>query len=133
MSRKEARESAMKLLFEINYKLDETDEVLNTYFEENKLNDNDKQFINEVVNGAITNLERIDKVIETYSKGWKLNRLAKVDLTVLRLAVFELKYTDTPESVVINEAVEISKKYGTEKSGPFINGILASVVKEGKK
>lgn len=130
MSRKDARESAMKLLFEINYKLNEIDDVLNTYFEENNVNNKDKDYIENVVRGTVDHINEIDGVIECYSKGWKLNRLAKTDLAILRLASYELKNTDTPEGVVINEAVELAKKYGTQKSSAFINGVLASIVKE---
>jgi len=133
LSRKYARECAMKLLFEINYKQDETEDILNTFFQENKLNEKDSQYIKDIVKGTVTNIESIDQIISTHSRGWKLNRLAKIDLTLLRLAIYELKFTDTPESVVINEAVELAKIYGTDKSGAFINGVLASIVKEGYK
>lgn len=131
MSRKEARESTMKLLFEINYKLNEAEETLDTFFEDNKLNENDSEYITNVVKGTVINIESIDQIISAHSRGWKLSRLAKVDLTVLRLAIYELKFTDTPKSVIINEAVDLAKKYGTDKSGSFINGVLANIVKEG--
>lgn len=132
MGRKASRENAMKLLFEINYKMDEANDILNSFMEENELNGDDKEYIEAAVRGTIENIENIDNTIEKYSKGWKINRLAKVDLTVLRLSIYELKYTDTPDSIVINEAVELAKKFGTEKSGAFVNGVLSSVTKEGK-
>jgi N utilization substance protein B len=132
MSRKLARESAMKLLFELNYKMDEYEEVLDTFFEENELTPNDKEYISSIVCGTINKINDIDKTIGSFSKGWKIGRLAKVDLAVIRLAVYEIRYTDTPVGVVINEAVELPKKYGSEKSGTFINGILASISKEGQ-
>lgn len=132
MGRKASRENAMKLLFEINYKMDEANDILNSFMEQNELNGDDKEYIEAAVRGTIENIENIDNTIEKYSKGWKINRLAKVDLTVLRLSIYELKYTDTPESIVINEAVELAKKFGTEKSGAFVNGVLSSVTKEGK-
>ncbi|KPU44912.1 hypothetical protein OXPF_13900 [Oxobacter pfennigii] len=132
MSRKEARESAMKLLFEINYKSEEIQEVLADYFKENNTNAAEMEYISSIVSGTMNNIKDIDKIIEVHSKGWKINRLAKIDLSVLRLAIYEITKTDTPYSVVINEAVEIAKKYGTEKSGSFINGILASIIKEEK-
>lgn len=132
MGRKASRENAMKLLFEINYKMDEANDILNSFMEQNELNGDDKEYIEAAVRGTIENIENIDNTIEKYSKGWKINRLAKVDLTVLRLSIYELKYTDTPDSIVINEAVELAKKFGTEKSGAFVNGVLSSVTKEGK-
>lgn len=132
MSRKLARETAMKLLFEINYKIDEAEEVINDYFEENRPTDKDKEYILSSVTGALEHINEIDNIIEKYSKGWKINRLAKTDLAILRLSIFELLYSDIPGSVAINEAVELAKKYGSEKSGAFINGILANVIKNEK-
>lgn len=132
MGRKASRENAMKLLFEINYKMDEVNDILNSFMEENELKGDDKEYIEATVRGTIENIKNIDNTIEKYSKGWKINRLAKVDLTVLRLSIYELKYTDTPDSIVINEAVELAKKFGTEKSGAFVNGVLSSVTKEDK-
>jgi len=130
LSRKIARESAMKLLFEISYKADELDSVLALYIEENEINAKEMEYIVETVKGTVNNIENIDKIIEGYSKGWKINRLPRADLIILRLAIYELKHTNTPHGVVINEAVELAKKYGTDRSSAFINGILASVAKE---
>lgn len=127
MSRRSSRESAMKLLFEISYRLEETQEILNDYFEENSPEPKDKEYINDLVTGSVNNIKDIDSLIEKYSKGWKINRIAKVDLAILRLGAYEILYSDTPENVVINEAVELAKKYSTDKSGAFINGILASI------
>lgn len=131
MSRKNAREAAMKLLFEISYRLDEYESILSEYKNDNNLDDNDAEYIDSAVRGTINNMDKIDSTIEKYSRGWKVQRLAKVDLAILRLAIYEMYYGGTPESVAINEAVEIAKKYGSDKSGAFINGILSSVVKNG--
>lgn len=130
MSRKAARESAMKLLFEISYRMDEADSILNNFFEEKKLDENDREYINTTVRDTLSRIESIDGTIERHSKGWKVNRLARVDLAILRLAVCELSEGVTPQSVIINEAVELAKKYGSEKSGRYINGLLAGIVKE---
>lgn len=130
MSRTASREASMKLLFEINYKMDEAQIVLNNFLNENELEINDKQFITDIINGTLNNVDKIDALIEKHSRGWKVNRLAKVDLIILRLAIFELLYTETPDGVVINEAVDLAKKYGTDKSGSFINGLLANIIKE---
>lgn len=133
MSRKSARESTMKLLFEISWRMDEKDDILSNFLNENNLDENDREYIKSTVNGTIDHLNSIDSMIESYTKGWKTQRLAKIDLAVLRLAIYEIYHTDTPESVVINEAVELAKKYGTEKSGAFVNGVLSSVSKDRKK
>lgn len=133
MSRKSARESTMKLLFEISWRMDEKDDILGNFLNENNLDENDREYIKSTVNGTIDHLNSIDSMIENYTKGWKTQRLAKIDLAVLRLAIYEIYHTDTPESVVINEAVELAKKYGTEKSGAFVNGVLSSVSKDRKK
>lgn len=133
MSRKAARETAMKLLFEIGCRMDEKDEILDSFLKENELNQSDREYIEQNVNGTASGIESIDSMIEKHTKGWKIERLAKIDLSVLRLAVYEMLSGATPESVVINEAVELAKKYGTEKSGAFVNGVLSSIYKERSK
>lgn len=121
----------MKLLFEVNYGINEADDILNSFFEENKPDPKDCEYILEAVKGTLANLKTIDAFIEKYSKGWKINRITRIDLAILRLATYELKFIAIPEGIVINEAVELAKKYGTKKSSSFINGILASITKEG--
>lgn len=130
LGRKESRESAMRLLFEIDYNMNEKDDILNEYLDNNtnKLSRDDYKYIKDIVSGTMNNLSAIDLKIEQYSKGWKINRISKIDLAILRLAVYEMLYTDIPEGVIINEAVELAKTYGTEKSSSFVNGILASVL-----
>jgi transcription antitermination protein NusB len=130
LSRTAARETSMKLLFEINYKMDEAEQILSSFLKENELDLNDGQYITEIVTGTLNNIQKIDELIEKYSRGWKVSRLAKIDLIILRLSIFELQFTNTPDGVVINEAVELAKKYGTDKSGAFINGLLANIIKE---
>lgn len=130
MSRRSSREAVMKLLYEISYKPEEIDCILENYIDENKPEADDHEYIVSSVRGTAGSLKEIDSFIEKYSKGWKINRIAKVDLAILRLAVYEYKYMLMPEGVIINEAVELAKKYSTDKSGAFINGILASIVRE---
>lgn len=128
MSRRSSREAAMKLLFEISYNMEQLDDILNNFFEENYPDQKDRDYINDMVRGSVANIGEIDGYIEKYSKGWKISRIARVDLAILRLGIYELKHSDTPVNVVINEAIELAKKYSTDKSGAFINGILASIV-----
>ena len=87
-------------------------------------------FARELVLGAATHRGHIDEVIESYARGWTLERMANVDRNILRLAMFELLYLpDIPPSVTVNEAVELAKKYSTAESGRFVNGILGNVVR----
>lgn len=121
------------MLFRLDfYNREEVKNQADIYLEEEIENasEKDKRELRNKFSIVLEHLEEIDAQIESKSKGWTVNRIAKAELTVLRLAVFELLYADdVPDSVAINEAVELSKLYCTEKSKGFINGILASVVK----
>lgn len=92
-----------------------------------------KDYIDTVISEYEKNAEHVDSVIEKHCVGWKMDRLSKVDVSILRLAIVEILYMDTPVKVVANEAVEIAKAYSTEKSSSFINGLLASVIKQTEK
>lgn len=96
----------------------------------NGIGEADLKLINDKVEAIRAHLTDIDALINENVTGWKTSRMAKVDLTILRLAVYEIKYDDTiPTKVSINEAVELAKKYGTEKSGSFVNGVLSRIIK----
>ena len=91
----------------------------------------DRKELTDKFNELVENLEKIDAKIEEKADGWTVNRIAKSELTILRLGIYELLYVeDVPNKVAINEAVELAKSYGADKASGFINGILASVVKE---
>jgi N utilization substance protein B len=77
--------------------------------------------------GVLDHLDEIDRIIDSHSTGWRLNRMPAVDRTILRMGVYELRYTDTPVGVVVSEAVELAKRYSTAKSGSFVNAVLANV------
>lgn len=133
MNRTEMRENAFKLIYSLEIqKVENVQEQINLYFESNNITDEEaKKYIANAVNGIEEHQEEILKDIETNLKEeWKLSRISKMDLTILKLAIYEIKYTDVPYKVSINEAVELAKKYGEDKSKKFVNGILASVVKE---
>lgn len=83
--------------------------------------------INKSVDNILKNATKIDKQIQKAAPAWPLDKLNKVDLAILRLAVYELEFTDTPPKVVIDEAIEIAKKYGSEKSASFVNGVLGTI------
>lgn len=136
MKRSAAREDAFKLLYSLEVqKENNTEEQINLYFEnENIIDDDTKNFINSIVLGIENNLESIENSISNnLKKDWKIERISKVDLVLLKIAVYEIIYTEVPYKVAVNEAVELSKKYGDETSPNFINGVLASIIKESGK
>lgn len=135
MSRREAREHVMKLLFQKEFiEKDEYDEQVKDYLERFEVGEKQHGFILNEYKGTIEHESEIDHIITTSSKNWKTNRMAKLDLTILRLAVYEIYYTeDIPNNVAINEAVELAKKYSSDEAPAFINGLLANVIKEVKE
>lgn len=135
MNRTLAREVAMKILFARSLGGEDTwEEVLEQSQARDELSDEDKTFLENEVFGVERHREELDGLIDGYAKGWNLNRLAKVDLTLLRMGLFELLYLpEVPVGAAINEAVELSKRYGEDKSYSFINGILGTAAKELRK
>ncbi len=128
MTRKRAREEAFILIFEKVFNDCSIEEILEIASEARDLEPDD--YINTVFSGVYENLEDIDSEISKNAVGWKIERISKTALCILRLAIFEIKFMeDIPESVSINEAVEIAKKYATGEDASFINGILSTVVK----
>lgn len=131
MSRKIARENCLKLIFEYQFLKNKNESTLEEFLNQEEVSNEDKDFITSVYNGIINNNEEIKQIIDKHLNGYSLSRLFKVDLSILILAVYELKYDKTlPPAVVINEAVELAKKFSTDKSYSFINGVLASIQKE---
>lgn len=132
MNRTAAREEAFKLLYSLEIQKDNLQEQIEMYFENEGIKSSEtKKFVEEVVLGIENNVETIEKKIsENLKKDWNIKRISKVNLVLLKLSIYEILYTDTPYKVAINEVVEIAKKYGDDNSPNFINGILASIVKE---
>lgn len=133
MDRSAIRELAFKLIYSLEIqKVTDYDEQIELYMEANDITNNKaKEYITDAVNGINKNIEDINKKIEKNLKSdWKLERISKIDLSILRLAIYEIIYKEVPFKVAINEAVELAKKYGEDQSKKFVNGILASVVKE---
>ncbi len=91
-----------------------------------------REFAEEIIKGVLEMRERIDELLKKHTVGWKVDRMATVDRNILRIALYEIlkRREDVPLSVAINEAVELAKKYGTEDSGKFVNGVLAKIVRE---
>ena len=131
MDRSLAREIAMKMLYAASLGGEESmSEVLEQSEQADTLSGSDKTFLENLTAGVSARREELDGIIGKYAQGWALNRLAKVDLTILRMAVYELLYMPkVPVGAAINEAVELSKKYAEDKSAGFINGILGSVAR----
>lgn len=131
MRRKEAREYFMQLLYQMDiqkdYSIKEKERFLSYYVGQSI----QSEYFNKIFNLVTSHLSDIDKVLADYSENWKIDRIAKVDLAVLRLSVAEILYLDEiPVSVSINEAVELAKKFGGEDSGKFVNGILGKVARD---
>ncbi|MFA6308696.1 MAG: transcription antitermination factor NusB [Clostridia bacterium] len=130
MGRRASRDIAMKLLYQLEIQKEDKEEQIDITLAQNELSKNDRKYVLDVVKGVFENLSYIDKVIDKYSKGWKINRISKVDLSILRLSIYEIGFmNDIPFSVSINEAVELAKKYSNEDAGSFVNGILGKVSK----
>ena len=128
MSRKFDRENLFKLIYDFCLTGERDDSLLDDIFESNK--ESDVKYISTVYDGIIENYNEIINEISNYAKGFTLDRIYKVDLAIIVLAVYEIKFLDdVPTSVAINEAVNLSKVYSTEKSGKYINGILKNFVK----
>jgi transcription antitermination protein NusB len=122
MKRRIARERALQALFQIDVSKTDPEEAINNVSEE------DDPFLRQLVFGTVEHLSEIDSLIEENLEYWTLDRLGNVDRALLRMAVYEMKYLeDIPFSVSMDEAVEIAKIYGDEKSGKFINGVLSKI------
>lgn len=133
MSRRLAREELFKLIFESELKEDRLEKIYLEYVKRSKddnieLNEEVVKFLSKYSKGIDEHEYDILKTIEDNMEGWSFERIGTVEKSLLKLAVYELKYEDTPKEVVINEAVEIAKKFGDIKSYEFINGVLAKIV-----
>ena len=126
--RTQSREIALQVLYQIDMSEGMTEETFDLFWEHFTPPDDLKEFSQKIVNGVCQHEEEIDVIIEHYSEHWRLKRMTIVDRNILRLAIFELMYCDDiPPKVVLNEAVELGKKFGSDKSGSFVNGILDKV------
>ncbi len=131
MSRKVARDTAFKLTFEFLFSGSVNEYTKEKFFENAQLTDEDKKYIDAVFNGVVDDFRELNRTIEKYAVGYKLDRIYKPDYAVLLNSIFEIKnMRDIPYAVTINEAIELVKAYSDEKSHKFVHGILTSVVKE---
>jgi transcription antitermination protein NusB len=132
MNRSAMREFAFKFLYEVEFQKDISNEQISLFVENNEIDNKEaEEYIIDVVNGINANNEEIINAISNNLKeDWKIERISKINIALLKLAIYEIKFKELPYKVVINEAVELAKKYGEDTSPNFINGVLASVVKE---
>ena len=134
MNRRSLREQIFKLLFRVEFNTkEEMEEQCRLFLEHEdiEISEKDAAYIVEKYTAIHEKLEEIDSLINEKAKGWSTDRMGKVELTIIRLAVYEMKFDDSiPEGVAINEAVELAKMYGQDESAGFINGVLAKFVEK---
>jgi transcription antitermination protein NusB len=129
--RRKARENALKMLFACEMGKHPVDWVIDNFWEYFESVHEGREFTDLLVRGTVENLAEIDKAIQSVSIHWKINRMASVDRNILRMAAFELFHVqEVPKRVTLNEAIEIAKRFGTEDSWAFINGILDKLAGE---
>ena len=134
MKRTQIRELAFQLLYSLEMQKEIEEEQIQLFLEENEIEEEEQsKYIRETLAGVQNKKEAIELLIANNLKeNWTMQRIAKIDLAILKLAIYEMVFVKLPYKVVINEAVELAKKYGDDNAKSFVNGILASVVKEEK-
>jgi transcription antitermination protein NusB len=133
MNRRKSREAAMKLIYEMLIKKESFEEIFEDFKEhtEEDISELDMEYISTTLKGVTENIELIDTTISNYLINWKLDRLSKIDLAILRLAVYEITFEeDIPSIVSVNEAIELAKEYSQDITGAFINGVLGRLVEK---
>ena len=129
-ARRKARELALQMLFQHDISGNEPDMICSTFEDLQKSKANTREFAVKIFRGTIDHMPEIDEMIQRQADNWRLSRMAVVDRNIIRMSVYEfLHETDTPKLVIIDEAIEIAKKFGTLKSSQFINGILDGILK----
>lgn len=129
--RRRAREAAMQILFQADFDREaDLSEIRKRFWEDHPADAETRAFADDLVEGATAHREEIDERLRRISEHWSVSRMSPVDRNLIRSAIYELLYKETPSRVVINEAIEIAKRYGTEESGAFVNGILDRVARE---
>lgn len=132
MQRTKMRELAFKLIYEIEIQKEISDSLINNFIDSNSITDNEAiEYLKDIVYGIESHKEEIEPLIsQNLKENWTLSRISKINLSLLKIAIYEMLYKDLPYKVAINEVIELAKKYADDSSPIFINGILASVVKQ---
>lgn len=129
-SRRKSRELALQLLFQEDLTRFSSDEILETFLREQRAPSENREFAEFLFLQYLENRSQVDELIRRHAQNWRLERMAAVDRNILRMAVSEFLYTDTPRVVVIDEAIEIARRFSTEDSSEFVNGILDAIRQE---
>lgn len=132
MNKSASRELVFKLLYSMEIQKESDDEQFELFCQTNEINNKStKEYIKDILMQVNSNKEEIEKLIsDNLKSGWDIKRISKVNIALLRLAICEMLYKDLPYKIVINEVVELAKAYGDETSPSFINGVLASIIKQ---
>ena len=133
MNRSAMRDLAFKFLYELETHREENlEEQMNVFFENQVIEEERvKEYIQSIATGVYQKKEEINRyIIENLKENWSIDRISKINVAILKIAIYEILYTDVPFKVAINEAVEIAKKYSDESAPNFINGVLASIIKK---
>ena len=134
MSRKLTREIVMNTLYQMEMHSDFESVAFDQYLSDNILEEKEMKFAKSVITAFASNVEEVDETIKLYLKGWTIDRISKVDLSILRLAVAEILYIDDLSAAIsINEAVNLTKKYSDDESSSFVNGVLGELVRQLEK
>ena len=129
--RRKSREHSLKILYRRDITREDIDKIIKSYWKENNINSGMTDFSEQLAKGTANNLEKIDNYIKKVSEHWALERMGIIDRNILRMAVHELLFMkDIPPKVTIDEAIEIAKKFGTDDSANFVNGLLDKIKKE---
>ena len=129
-ARRKARELALQMLYQHDLSGNTPDTIVSTFEDLQKSKPSTREFATRIFKGTVDNLPKIDEMIVQQADNWRLSRMAVVDRNIIRMSIYEfLNETDTPKLVIIDEAIEIAKKFGTQKSSQFINGILDGILK----
>jgi N utilization substance protein B len=131
-TRAQARQAVVGLLYAYDLGNEDIANYSDELLEDNKIRNKQREFALRLFNGVMQNLAPIDVEIEKHLKGWEFSKLGKVERAILRLCVYEICFTDLDSAIVINEAVELSKKLASEQSPKFVNGVLDAVAKDAK-
>ena len=134
MNRSKSRELAFKLIYQKEMQKEIEDENLEIFFEANEIEDEEvKEYLKDILFGVSKNEEKIVELIKKNLKeNWEIERVSKINLSLLKVAIYEMMYKNIPYKVAINEVVELAKKYSDDQASSFINGVLASIVKDEK-
>jgi N utilization substance protein B len=129
-ARRKARELALQMLFQYDMAGNAPDMIVATFEDLQKSKPNTREFAEKIFRGTVAYIGEIDDMIQVQAENWRLSRMAFVDRNIIRMSIYEfLHETETPKLVIIDEAIEIAKKFGTQKSSQFINGILDGILK----